>query len=159
MRLGRVGVALLQGQYEEAVRLIMQPRDGEREETAQARRLYLEQGVLLLMRFKQPFGNRQTAVSVMKSTELFYFLFLQTHTNTAASVSVAPHVQNLVVVPCMEAGSKARLQGRGPLGWREGGGQWQEDRRLTQTHNYHSFDFCCSSCAELHCSPMHGGRE
>lgn len=40
----RVGVALLQGQYEEAVRLIMQPRDGEREETAQARRLYLEQG-------------------------------------------------------------------------------------------------------------------
>lgn len=40
----RVGVALLQGEYEKAVKLIMQPRDGEREETAEARRLYLETG-------------------------------------------------------------------------------------------------------------------
>ena len=40
----RVGVALLQGEYKEAVQLIMQPRDGEREETAEARRLYLETG-------------------------------------------------------------------------------------------------------------------
>jgi len=40
----RVGAALLRGQYQEAVRLIMQPRDGEREESAEARRLYLEKG-------------------------------------------------------------------------------------------------------------------
>ncbi len=40
----RVGAALLRERYEEAVRLIMQPRDGEREETAEARRLYLEKG-------------------------------------------------------------------------------------------------------------------
>ncbi|KAL0027136.1 hypothetical protein WJX79_009492 [Trebouxia sp. C0005] len=40
----KVGAALLRGHYEEAVRLIMQPRDGEREETAEARRLYLEKG-------------------------------------------------------------------------------------------------------------------
>lgn len=40
----RVGVALLQGEYKQAVQLIMQPRDGEREETAEARRLYLETG-------------------------------------------------------------------------------------------------------------------
>lgn len=40
----RVGAALLRGEYEEAVRLIMQPRDGEREETVEARRLYLDKG-------------------------------------------------------------------------------------------------------------------
>ena len=40
----RVGAALLRGEYEEAVRLIMQPREGEREETAEARRLYLDKG-------------------------------------------------------------------------------------------------------------------
>ncbi|DBB03074.1 TPA: hypothetical protein ACH3X1_013389 [Trebouxia sp. C0004] len=40
----KVGATLLRGRYEEAVRLIMQPRDGEREETAEARRLYLEKG-------------------------------------------------------------------------------------------------------------------
>ena len=40
----RVGVALLRGEYKEAVQLIMQPRDGERQETAEARRLYLETG-------------------------------------------------------------------------------------------------------------------
>ncbi|KAL0052217.1 hypothetical protein WJX82_010083 [Trebouxia sp. C0006] len=40
----KVGAALLRGQYQEAVRLIMQPRDGEREESAEARRLYLEKG-------------------------------------------------------------------------------------------------------------------
>ena len=42
----RVGVALLQGKYKKAVQLIMQPRDGEREETAEARQLYLETGAL-----------------------------------------------------------------------------------------------------------------
>ena len=42
----RVGVALLQGEYKKAVQLIMQPRDGEREETAEARQLYLETGAL-----------------------------------------------------------------------------------------------------------------
>ena len=40
----RVGAALLRGEYEAAVRLIMQPRDGEREETAEARKLYLQKG-------------------------------------------------------------------------------------------------------------------
>jgi len=45
----RVGAALLRGQYQEAVRLIMQPRDGEREESAEARRLYLEKGASACM--------------------------------------------------------------------------------------------------------------
>lgn len=38
---------MLQGQHEEAVRLIMKPRDGEKEDTAQARRLYLETGAIV----------------------------------------------------------------------------------------------------------------
>ena len=42
----RVGVALLQGDYKKAVQLIMEPRDGEREESAEARRLYLQTGAL-----------------------------------------------------------------------------------------------------------------
>ena len=45
----RVGAALLRGQYEEAVQLIMQPRDGEREESAEARRLYLDKGASACM--------------------------------------------------------------------------------------------------------------
>ena len=37
---------MLQGEYQKAVQLILQPREGEREETAEARRLYLEKGAL-----------------------------------------------------------------------------------------------------------------
>ena len=40
----RVGAAMLRGEYEQAVRLIMQPREGDREEGVEARRLYLDKG-------------------------------------------------------------------------------------------------------------------
>ena len=36
---------MLKGEYEEAVRLIMQPLEGEREDSAVARNLYLQKGV------------------------------------------------------------------------------------------------------------------
>lgn len=42
---GRVGAAMLKGEYEEAVRLIMQPHEGEREDSAAARNLYLQRSV------------------------------------------------------------------------------------------------------------------
>ena len=40
----RVGIALLKGQWEEAVRLIMQPSSHERADSQAAKKLYLEQG-------------------------------------------------------------------------------------------------------------------
>ena len=40
----RVGAALLRAEYEQAVRLILQPREGDREEAVDARRLYLDNG-------------------------------------------------------------------------------------------------------------------
>ena len=44
----RVGAAMLRGKYEEAVRLIMQPHAGEKEDSAAARALYLEHGGCLV---------------------------------------------------------------------------------------------------------------
>ena len=41
----RVGAAMLRGEYEQAVRLIMQPDVNEKAESAAARALYLEQGM------------------------------------------------------------------------------------------------------------------
>ena len=43
----RVGIALLKGQWEEAVRLIMQPSSHERADSEAAKKLYLDQGDIL----------------------------------------------------------------------------------------------------------------
>ena len=40
----RVGAALLRGEWEAAVKLVMEQREGERPENVEGRRLYLEEG-------------------------------------------------------------------------------------------------------------------
>ena len=60
----RVGAALLRGQYQEAVRLIMQPRDGEREESAEARQLYLEKGASACLRVENKKTRQKTPLGI-----------------------------------------------------------------------------------------------